>query len=1112
MTSVQRFLSGHDNLARTAVLAASSVRASTAMERVATRRAGGGRVRLDGSYTGHEAAAVQVEIVAAGGVPRASVPQFVGVGNGRLDVLGVEADAPLQQFTLTLADLGVDTTHAALDVREVRLRARVPGSAGNAIRVTVQPQLTRAATSWALLSDWSTGAAVQTGPQWDFGGLPLSPKDELDEASPRIAFGFDPQVYRPWRKFKDGAWQFGLSPALQRPVASGTAVFTVTGGYVVTVTDGVATETYGDTAASQPEIVTFHDLLTALQASALVEVAGVVAADRAAGGQAAVDVPLRTQAWLLALSGKVSLQDVAAPPDAPTQTVTVRCINADVVGAERWSVAGDVSGALPAATTGTPYDSAAVRFLVPAVPPSAQGSGEWSFKYQPASRQPSQGVPSVCVRPFRFGRNARPQSVTFTYQRRPPADCKCSDMPTPKVSLKCLGLLEGDGMSLDPAHQTRLQDLYAWRSGFAASNTQVGPVPDYARHDMDFADAVTGALAEALGEVYEVAPALAEWDLAFAAMQTDLASLAGLSALRQWPRTQEQNVPSRIWVNPVTKKAFLCVTAYSYASMFARGQRGWKDATDAAWDDSGVDFPVSYPANPAFGDEWGDAMYRCVGDLSDLPESIFASSGDYPVDAMPMVREQLLRRYTSRMDYVRALAGILQKSDSSSADAGGCWIDHGDAFWWVDSSGYYLPAFSNQAYVSARRNTETGKPYSTMEFGFGLVVACPERLIEGDQLTITIARVDGERPYQVGDQAVIQTIAAGPAWLVGGVDGTDEQTWRVAGSASGALPDYIVPTQGAVPAYAQAGVSLHMALGGIPFMLGDSFTLAVEAGQYRWRRDGGAWAAPADIPPSGPAVLDDGLLLHFDAGAAPSFVPGDACDFAVHQPHAASHVRDAQATAWAWAGAGASMVLGLGAVQALGAIALARYSLPPGATVTAELSSDGVTWGAPHALDVSRPVALRFLAATASHVRIAVAGAPGGSIGWIWVGEPFATQHHASGCQRRRHWAATRADGVNAASMYAGAGDGWSVEWGHADNNFAPLLEADIQTLMRLLDWAQVHDEPLIFAPHHLHPRDAALVRLGEDALEVRDEFEWQTNDAARRLLAAALTLEPVYA
>ena len=1033
MPSVQRFLSGRHNLARTAALAASSVRASRAIERVAAQRSGGGRVRLAGDYTGHEAADVQVRISAAGGVPRASVPQFVGVGNGQLTVAAVDAGAPLQSIALTLADLGVATAHAVLDVREVQLRARAPGAVGNAIRISVEPRLVRTPTAWALLADWPAGTAVQTGPQWDFGGLPLNAQQELDAASPRIQFGSDPQVYRPWRRFKDGAWQFGLSPALERNVPAGTPVLSVTGGYVVTVTDGVASETFGDVDAAQPAIESFHDLLLALADSALVEVAGVVAADRTVGGQAAIDVPLRTQAWLLALGGKVALAGVAVPPGAPTQAVTLRCINDDVVGAERWAVAGDVSGALAVATTGVPYASAAALFTVPRIDPAAAGSGRWSFKFRPAARDAGAGVPSICLRPFRLGRNAVPRTVTFTYTKRPPADCKCSDLPAPRLSLKCLGLEQGGAdMALDAAYQSRLEALYAWRSGFMEANTVISGGAEGIGPDMDLADGVVAAFADALGEIHETGAAAAEWDAAFADMQADLGWLHGMAADQNMPLPGQQNPEDR-----------------------------------AAW----------------------------------LAERL----------------AQLLRRYTARMDYCRTLAGIVPKSESSSSDAGSCWTDHGGTHWWVDAEGYYLPAFTNQAYVSARRDADTGKPYSTQEFGFGLVVACPERLREGDEITLRIEAVDGERPYRVGDEAIIQTIGAGPAWLAGGVDGTDVQTWRVLGSASGALPDCVVPTDGTpVPDYAAAGVTLRLAPGGIPFSLGDSFSLAVEAGQFQWRRiDGGvpgAWSAEADIPAAGVAPLADGLTVHFDAGAAPSFVPDDDYLFRVHQPWAASHVRDAQASRWGWAGAGATLVLDLGAVQPLGALALARYALPAGAVLAFELSDDGAAWTAPVALDASGPACVHLLDAAARHVRLTVAGAEGGHIGWLWLGVPLATDHHASSCQRRRRWAARRGDGPNAASLYSGVGDGWSLAWAPGDELGSRLLAADVVQLVALLDWAQVHDEPLLFVPHHQHPQDAALVRFAADALEVTDLHAWQPDSAGDRILSAALELDPVYA
>lgn len=655
-------------------------------------------------------------------------------------------------------------------------------------------------------------------------------------------------------------------------------------------------------------------------------------------------------------------------------------------------------------------------------------------------------------------------------------------------------------MALEPEYQSRLMALYAWRKSFALSNTSVSVAPGFAQQDMDFADAITAALAGALAEVYESAAALVEWDAARVEMETELAVLLGVSAIvegSRYPRTGLQNKVGSLWTNPHSLKMYLCSSTQYTNLVFLPESFGWVDPASPVWDESGDPFDVIHTSvNSDF-----QATYRCVGAESDL--------WVLPGVTTTSVIAQLTRRYTTRMDYVRTIAGIVPKSDSSSGDAGGCWIDYGDDFWWVDTDGYYLPAFSNQPYISARRDTETGKAYSTMEFGFGLVVACPDRLMKGDSLTIRISQVDTERPYQVGDEAIIQTVAAGPAWLAGGVDGTDVQTWRVAGAVSGALPDYIVPTDGtAAPLYTAAGVGLQLALGGIAFVLGDKFSLAMEAGQWRWRSGAGAWSALADIAPDGQALLAEGLVAHFEPGAAPSFVPGDTYLFEVHQPWAVSHVQDAQATAWGWAGDGGALVMDLGSTQPLGGVALARYQLPNSANVALELSQDGMVWGAPLALDVGRAVCVRLfpLALSARFLRLSVSGAPGGSIGWLWCGEPLATEHHASTCQRRRRWAATRGAGLNAPALYAGAGDGWQVGWESA------LLDADADALVQLVDWAQQHDEPIIFVPHHLHPGDAALVRCAADALDVSDVHEYQPDNPAHRLLSATLEMEPVYA
>ncbi|RRD67046.1 hypothetical protein EII19_07305 [Comamonadaceae bacterium OH2310_COT-174] len=1146
MPSVQRYLSGHNNAARSAALTASSVRASQAIERVRAQRTGGGRVRLSGAYSGHAAAQVEIELRAAGGVPRASQPQFAGVGNGQLSVLGVDAAAPLQALTLTLVDLGVPTEHAQLALREVQIRARAPGAAGNQIRITVQPQLQRTATDWALLADWPAGSALQQGAQWDWGGLPLSAQGQLDERSGRIQIGHDPQVYRPYRVYKDGAWQFGLTPAPERPLPAGAPVWRVSGGYVVTVTDGQAVETYGDTAAGQAALVTLYELLSALAGSALVEVAGVVAAERALGGQAALDVPLRTQAWLHGLSGKVDLKDVSVPPAAPTQQLTVRCINADVVGQERWSVQGAVSGALPVAVTGQRYQSAAADFLIPATPPAAVGSGEVGFVYTPTGRSDDEGLPSVCLRPLRLGANARPLTVTFRYSKRPPAECSCSDMPAPRLSPACLGL--GEDMDIeDVEFMSRIKAVYAWREAFIRGNTDIqlaGMTPGTPEIPgtpgtppvtrWRFTVQYGGNVMQGGSTTWQSARAVSQQlydDESEARTALDAVKNAGPlpagtalgSITRGGVALDLQSISGGFSFSRTDGALPVDIHASGAGSVVTGGTPG----TPTIPAQPGKAVPLSYRAYVIDLDWMESAIPILVGCLSrvyDKPAArqawdalweevktdlghLQAARNDLETAAHAHAR--YLDRYKSTVDNILLSVGILPKSKSSSTDAGSCWTDHGGTHWWVDTEGNYLPAFTNHAYISAKRDAD-GKVYSTREFGFGLLVACPDRLKEGDQITVRIHSVDGHRPYQVGDEAVISTVAAGPAWLAGGVDGTDALTWRVAGSASGALPDYIVPTDGAAaPVYHQAGARLQMALGGIPFALGDAFTLAIEAGQWRWRRDAGAWSALADIPASGQAPLADGLLAHFDVGAAPSFADGDAYVFAVHQPWAVGHVRDAHESAWGWAGAAATLEIDLGAPTPVAALALARYHLPAGAQV--HVAIDG---GAPQLLDTSGPVAVLLLPAPvqARRLLISISGAEGGHIGWLWAGVPLATDHHASQCQRVRRWAVGRGSGINPASLYAGAGDGWRLAWSPGDAAASRLLQADLQRLLPLLDWAQQQDEPLILVPHHRHPQDASLVRLGADALEITDQHAWQPDDAQHRLLSATLDLEPVFA
>lgn len=218
----------------------------------------------------------------------------------------------------------------------------------------------------------------------------------------------------------------------------------------------------------------------------------------------------------------------------------------------------------------------------------------------------------------------------------------------------------------------------------------------------------------------------------------------------------------------------------------------------------------------------------------------------------------------------------------------------------------------------------------------------------GDKVILRISGIDGTRPYSVGDSAKVSLVAGGPAYLAGGVDGDDTQTWAVSGSVDGPLTPYLLTAL--EPAYHHGGAEVQLNRGGIPFALGDAFTLGIESGQYHWRRDSGAWSSAADIE-AGALTLVDGLTAEFVPGAAPSFLAGDAWTFTARQPYAPTHIQTPDVAAWAWSGTGANLVIALGAETDISVLALARYSLPSGATVLIE-GGDGSTWPASQVMDL----------------------------------------------------------------------------------------------------------------------------------------------------------------
>jgi len=1222
MVGVQRFFANNNNLLRDAILAASAVKPAAAIFRSAITRDGNGTVKLTGSYSGAEDASFDIEITSdTSATPRVSSPVFSGVGNGQLQGLSVDPGTSAEVFTISLADLGSDTTAAQAGLGDVSLQAKTAGSAGNSINITVDESgLVYADTDNALLDDWSASQAYRLGDQWDFGAKPLQADGALDPASPRIVFGDDPQIYRQYKKREEGQWRYYVTPALVRDVSEGARIKTVTGSRSVTITDGVTPETHNT-------IVTVYDLLVAIRnSSTLVDVVGVISNDRQPAGQAVIDLPLKTVSYALPVITTGSkyvtgLNNLVVNASAPTEAVVITCTDNATIGSERWNVEGKVSGKLLEAISGVDYESTNLNFRVPSKSPEVKPSANVSWDTSYETRDDAEVSPPICVSNFTLGANAAGKSITFTYKQRPnDDDCSCSKAAVSgRISAACLGLDEEAVMAtLDPEYKSRLQTLYDWRSIFMQENTFIGnDSVGGTTLDRQLIESVTKVFAEALYLFFGDATARAAWDAAFTSMQNELADFTGSET--QWVEGwQASNAYSQGWIIPSE------ANDNGHVYILVDGDGGNSGATEPVWPVDGspvVDGALTWrdaglrsdSGLPAFDEgfvnqEWSASevfsssggsyrkptalndnghYYRCFTGTASATEPTWPTNGGsvvdggvtwvdmglrgldidigtvvqpteananghayialnsgkdggveptWPVDGstvkqafseinwldlgywrqMGVSQEtvqdlnpsatdvgEFITRYSAKMDALGIGLGIVPgKAEGSSVGGAACWSDPGDGFAWMAPG--YLPAFTNRAWHSAKRNLD-GDIVSTREFALAIKCACPEHLKEGDSITITIAEVTGGgKSYQLGDSFRVPVINASTLYLAGGVDGDDTHTWSVTGNVSGNLADYAV-VDAAEVAYSAGGVGFTIYRGGIPFSLGDQFQFAVEGGQYRWRKDGAAWSAAADIPDA-PVVLSNGVSADFQAGAAPSYVSGDSHSFLARQPYAPSHVQAPQDDAWQWDGIGAALTANLGSAQDIDAFMLARHSLPEGATITIEGGPDGASWPESIALIWREGVIAELLSTdwNVTWLRITVANASGGSIGWWWAGQALSTEYSAGKVSLRRNYAISRGAGLNPSGLFAGKGRGGEIAW----NTF--LSQTDLDKLLLMLDHVKVNDEPIVVLPHQDHPQEAALVNIEVDDVDIDDDYQFQPDDINNRLLSLRLPLAAV--
>lgn len=564
--SVNRLIANHANAVREAVISASAQRTADAPRLTRQSRQGRGSMQVTGAYAGATDRTLDVEVIEGSGSQlRTSTPIIRGVGNGQMTVTAVDAGAVPETVTFTLADLGDPEARATLPFYGVTLMAKTPGEAGNTLTLTVERRLTLGAPIGALLTSLSTGTSTLPDARWDFGAATAT-GGGIPADAPRLMFGTYPSVHRHWREWAEGVWSYRLDPALPYDLPADTPVYSVTGDYRLTLSDGTSSEEYTG--------ITHYDVLSAMRArSQLIEVVGTVVADTAPGGQAVTDVQLRTDAYALPViaaitgrGGSRTLDALSVDADAVTENIILTCRANTIASAARWAVSGGASGALPDAVSGVPYANGPVSFTIPRGTIEAT-TAPVSSRVTLASRESGESVPSICIRAYP-GARAVSRSVTFTYTRRPPTDCDCSTLPMPRPNAGCLGADLGEsGMALDPAHLSRLQDLYDWRATF--QGTQIDfTTPATARAaqlDMDLCDQVVGYFAETLEQIYASADALAGWDAEFARLQSEFAPMISVGRVAPRPIAIGMSVGA-LGKNPINSYTYQLARVQSFMS------------------------------------------------------------------------------------------------------------------------------------------------------------------------------------------------------------------------------------------------------------------------------------------------------------------------------------------------------------------------------------------------------------------------------------------------------------------------------------------------------------------------------------------------------------------
>lgn len=1098
MSSVHRLFGNNLSVVKDAILTPSSVKTSSDIFATETRRVGSGTAMLLGNFTGIDDALFELRIASGEGAGRVTHPVFIGVGTGILSGVEISGIAA-QDFTIQLADLGIDTLNAEFDLGGVVLRALSSGVAGNNISVSVDTsELVFTETTFALLENISEGTIEFRGPQWDWNTVVLNSNGEIPVDGMRLKFENDPQIYRQYKIRVASDWVYYLSPGTVRAIPAGSKVYEVTGHRRATIIDGVDIEQY-------THVETLYDFVSQVREdSLLVEVVGVIADDKTPGGMNCQDFPFVTDAYMHPIEMEGSkyvqrLEGIELQEATNTEIIEIECVGNAEMGYEAWSVNGSVTGGLPGVRTAENYFHGPIHFIIPGMLIDYQEPiGDMGLSINYVGREEGEAEPPICLENRVLGVRAKTGSVTFTWTENVTLDgCDCDSASlSGTVSAECLGLEDLGGeenlAGLDTDYKTRLVDLYGYIDEYTRDNTFFST-----RDRLGSSVRIYGS-----GQFYVHVRGTC---ITYGSSGCQGPPIDAVSFHEAYFfATREEAETKYVYFNERTGCNRISTTRTEDCS-FGVLEFGMADPSGAV-----VDLKFMHAAFSILLTTlssvykvatslviWDALLAEVKADLNDLRSSTVTSD-------IQGYESEFLERYQGAANLALLEADIVPGKSRSSSTSAGCWSERPDSFYWK-ASGSYLPAYNNVVYHSAKLNAE-GEVCSTKEFACTIVCACPQHLKVGDAVTITFDTQGSQvNTYQLGDKFSIPIIAARDLELSGGIDGDDTHTWKIIGSVLGQLPDYPSIAGAEIP-YNQSGLQFLIERGGIPFELGDQWSFSVEGGKFRWKKDSGVWSGDLDI---GSQALSDGVSVMFTDGPAPSFKEGDTSKFKVSQPNSAEHAKHPTAERWTWIGPSATVTIDCGGAVSVSEIFIADHNIPNTATVLIEGSQDGflsTDWS--EAMGWNEAVLTKVLTAqvTVTHLRFVITNADDCYIGWVCAGVGLATTLLPALSLSRKYASITGGSNLAGSSIPMGVGWGGQLTWENS------ISQSELLQLIALLDYLKANNnEPVILLPHILHEGEGKLCRIDTEMVDITDVFDYQPDDPARRIQSVIIPLEPVY-